>query len=321
MSVDPRPPDPLVLVPDGVSDAHDEPRHPENARRLHAVEEGIEADAGLRDLPRLDPDDLDAAALLAVHEDRHLRLVETAARSGGGWLDADTYCTARSWEVARRAAGAAAAAARAVGEGRAGHAFALVRPPGHHATRGQPMGFCLLNSVAVAARSAQQRLGIERIAIVDIDVHHGNGTQDVFYEDPSVLFCSLHQWPLYPGTGRAADTGRGRGAGTTRNVPIAPETGGEGWLAAFDEEVAPVVRAFVPQLILVSAGFDAHEADPLASLRLQTSDYAAVAARIAGLAAEAGAAGTAWCLEGGYDLLALPASVAAVLRTLAGAAA
>jgi acetoin utilization deacetylase AcuC-like enzyme len=309
----------LVLVPDGISDAHDEPRHPENARRLHAIAAGIDEDVALRDLPRLEPQELDTQTLLAVHSDRLLRGVETVARSGGGWLDPDTYCTDRSWDVALRAAGAAATAAVAVGEGRAAHGFALVRPPGHHATPHRPMGFCLLNNIAVAARAAQRQVGVRRVAIVDIDVHHGNGTQDIFYEDPDVLFCSLHQWPFYPGTGARGDVGAGPGAGATVNIPLQAGTRGEAWLAAFDERVAPAVRAFAPELILVSAGFDAHEADPLAELRLHTEDYAAVASRLAALAAETGASGTAWCLEGGYDLAALPASVTAVLRTLAGA--
>jgi acetoin utilization deacetylase AcuC-like enzyme len=307
---------PVVLVSDGVSDAHNEPGHPENARRLHAIAAGIDHDAALRDLPRLEPQDLDTELLLSVHSDRLLRSVEMVAQRGGGWLDPDTYCTARSWDVALHAAGAAAAAAVAVGEGRAAHGFALVRPPGHHATPSRPMGFCLLNNIAVAARAAQRQVGIGRAAIVDIDVHHGNGTQDIFYEDASVLFCSLHQWPFYPGTGATNEAGAGQGAGATVNVPLPAGTRGEAWLAAFDERVAPRVRAFKPELILVSAGFDAHEADPLAELRLHTEDYAAVASRLVALATETGATGTAWCLEGGYDLSALPASVVAVLHTL-----
>jgi acetoin utilization deacetylase AcuC-like enzyme len=311
---------PVVLVSDGVSDAHDQASHPENARRLHAIAAGIDADAALRDLPRLEPQELDPETLLTVHSDRHLRGVEALARGGGGWLDPDTYCTARSWEVALRAAGAAVAAAVAVGEGTAQHGFALVRPPGHHATPSRPMGFCLLNNIAIAARAAQRQTGAGRVAIVDIDVHHGNGTQDIFYEAPDVLFCSLHQSPLYPGTGARNETGAGQGAGTTVNVPLPAGTIGSAWLSAFDERVLPAVRAFAPELILVSAGFDAHEADPLAELRLHTEDYATVARRLAALAGETGARGTAWCLEGGYDLAALPASVVAVLHVLGEAA-
>jgi acetoin utilization deacetylase AcuC-like enzyme len=180
------------------------------------------------------------------------------------------------------------------------------------------MGFCLFNNAAVAARAAQRRHGLGRVAVVDIDVHHGNGTQDVFYDDPSVLYCSLHQWPLYPGTGRRSETGEGAGAGATLNVPLPPATTGEEWLAAFDEVVAPALRAHAPDLIVVSAGYDGHRADPLANLRLDTSTYAEVAHRLAGIAAESAEGRTVWVLEGGYDLDALSASVAATLRTLHG---
>src|SRR5437588_571850 len=169
--------------------------------------------------------------------------------------------------------GAAVAAVDTVCGGGSRTAFGLVRPPGHHATRAQAMGFCLFNNAAVAARAAQRLHGLERVAIVDIDVHHGNGTQDVFYDDPSVLYCSLHQWPLYPGTGRAAETGEGRGAGATVNVPVSPYTDGDQWLAAFDEVVVAAVHAHRPELVVVSAGYDAHQADPLAQLCLTEDTY------------------------------------------------
>jgi acetoin utilization deacetylase AcuC-like enzyme len=180
------------------------------------------------------------------------------------------------------------------------------------------MGLCLFTNAAVAARAAQRRHGLGRVAVVDIDVHHGNGTQDVFYDDPSVLYCSLHQWPLYPGTGRASETGEGAGAGATVNVPLPAATTGERWLAAFDQVVAPALRAHAPELIVVSAGYDGHRADPLANLQLDTATYAEVARRLAGIAAETAGGRTVWVLEGGYDLDALSASVAASLRTLHG---
>lgn len=313
---------PVLAVSDGISALHDEPWHPENAKRLQSIDARLSAGGGVSGVERaVASADVDGAVLRAVHREAHLLAVERAARSGGGWIDPDTYCTERSWEVALRAAGAAQEAVAAVGEGRARHAFALVRPPGHHATPRQAMGFCLLNNVAVAARAAQRLHGFGRVAIVDIDVHHGNGTQEVFVEDPSVLFCSLHQYPYYPFTGRATERGDGAGAGTTLNVPLPAGTTGEQWLIEFDALVAPAVRAYAPELILVSAGFDAHEADPMADLRLRTEDYAAIARRIAALAGELCEGRSVWCLEGGYDLEALPASVAAVLGALATAAA
>jgi acetoin utilization deacetylase AcuC-like enzyme len=257
--------------------------------------------------------------LRAVHTDRHILGVERTARGGGGWLDGDTYCTAQSYDVALRAAGAAMRATAMVMQGEAHNAFALVRPPGHHATPSQAMGFCLFNNAAVAARSAQRLHGAAKVAVVDIDVHHGNGTQDVFYDDPSVLYCSLHQWPLYPGTGLQRETGEGRGEGSTVNVPLPPGTDGERWLHAFESRVAPALAEHRPDLIVVSAGYDAHAADPLAELRLTTDTYAQVAARLAAIAGELCGGRTVWVLEGGYDLDALAASVGATLQSLEAA--
>jgi acetoin utilization deacetylase AcuC-like enzyme len=298
---------------------HDHPGHPETAARLRAVTDRLATDPALRGLPASPAPEADPALLRAVHTERHIMDVEQAARSGGGWLDGDTYCTARSYDVALRAAGAAMHATDMVMDGSARAAFGLVRPPGHHATPGQAMGFCLFNNAAVAARTAQRQHGAERVAIVDIDVHHGNGTQDVFWEDASVLYCSLHQWPLYPGTGLARETGAGAGEGTTVNVPLPPGTDGERWLHAFEARVVPALRAHRPDLIVVSAGYDAHAADPLAQLQLSTDTYAQVAARIASLAAELCAGRSVWLLEGGYDLDALAASVSASLQALEAA--
>jgi acetoin utilization deacetylase AcuC-like enzyme len=311
-------PVPVAILSDDTSDQHDAPGHPESARRLHAIVDHLAADPRLRDLPAMPVREADAALVLGAHQDAHLRRIERAARGGGAWIDPDTYCTDRSYDVALRAAGAAVEGVAAVCSGSARSAFAIVRPPGHHATRDRAMGFCLFNNAAIAARAAQSAHGLGRVAVVDIDVHHGNGTQDVFYDDPSVLYCSLHQWPLYPGTGRRAETGEGAGAGATVNVPLPPATTGEEWLAAFDEVVAPALRAHAPELIVVSAGYDGHRADPLANLRLDTATYAEVARRLAAIAAETAGGRTIWVLEGGYDLDALSASVAASLRTLQG---
>jgi len=311
--------EPLTIIHDDTFTEHDLPGHPENAQRLHAIARHLESHPRLHGLSSRTATEADSEALLEVHSDAHLRTIERVSHSGGGWLDADTYCTAASYSVARLAAGAAVDAVDAVCRGVTEHAVALVRPPGHHATRERAMGFCLFNNAAVATRAAQRRFGLEKVAIVDIDVHHGNGTQDIFYDDASVLYCSLHQWPLYPGTGGVGERGQGAGAGATLNVPLPPGTGGEGWLAAFDDAVAPAVRAFRPGLLVVSAGYDGHRADPLAELRLETDTYAAVAHRLLGLAAETDARGTVWLLEGGYDLDALAESVGVTLTALAGA--
>ena len=298
---------------------HDYPGHPETAARLRAITAKLGSDPALRGLPASPAPDADVDALRTVHTDRHILGIEHAARGGGGWLDGDTYCTPRSYEVALRAAGAAMRVTQMVMEGESRSAFALVRPPGHHATPSQAMGFCLFNNAAVAARTAQRLHGAAKVAIVDIDVHHGNGTQDVFYDDASVLYCSLHQWPLYPGTGPARETGSARAEGTTVNVPLPPGTDGEQWMSAFETRVAPALLAHRPDLIVVSAGYDAHAADPLAELRLSTDTYAQVASRLAALAAEVCGGRTVWVLEGGYDLDALAASVGATLQSLEAA--
>lgn len=239
-------------------------------------------------------------------------------------LDPDTYVAPCSIDAATRAAGSAAALVEAVlapdaqPQGTSMRlGAALLRPPGHHATRDAGMGFCILNNVAVAARTAL-RSGLSRVAVIDIDVHHGNGTEDVFWDDPRVLFCSLHQWPFYPGTGAAEHVGGGDGAGYTVNIPLSDGATDAVYEAAFDEIVLPILDEYAPELILVSAGFDAHERDPMASMKLSRAAYGAIARRLANAAAEKAAGRLIFVLEGGYDLFALENSLAAALLAAAG---
>jgi len=250
--------------------------------------------------------------LARVHDGWHLDDLARLSQEGGGSIDGDTYATPESWEIATRAAGAGLVAVDGLRAGRADLALVVARPPGHHALADRSMGFCLLNNVAVAA-AALADLG-ERVLIVDWDVHHGNGTEALFWDDPRVLYVSTHQWPCYPGTGRAGDVGGEPALGATLNVPLPPGATGDVVRRAFDRLVSPAVEAFGPTWVLISAGFDAHRADPLADLALTTGDFADLARVVAGYAPAPGR--LVLFLEGGYDLGALRASVAATLGAL-----
>jgi acetoin utilization deacetylase AcuC-like enzyme len=248
-----------------------------------------------------------------VHPGRYLDAIEALSDAGGGHVDADTALSRDSFDVALRAAGAGLDAVARLEAGEADVAFCAVRPPGHHATPGRPMGFCLMNNVAVTAMALADRG--ERVLVVDYDAHHGNGTQDVFYADPRVLYVSLHQHPLYPGTGALGDIGHGEGIGTTVNLPLPPGATGDVYRAALDEVLVPLAEAWAPTWLLVSAGFDAHRLDPLTSLGLTSGDFADITVALRQLV---GQGRCVLFLEGGYDLDALTACTGAVLGALAG---
>lgn len=312
---------PCVLLVNPEHSAHAYPGHPERPERVDAILRAVaSADLGLAPVPSPPaPESL----IHRVHDPRYLEPLDRAEASGGGMIPPDTYLRPGSMRAARTAAGAVVEGVNRVLHGSAQHAFAVVRPPGHHAEHAGAMGFCLINSVAVGVFAAREQ-GVRRVAIIDFDVHHGNGTQDTFYEDPDVLYCSTHQYgiwegrPFYPGIGSADERGRGVGEGLTVNVPFPGGAGDDEILGAYRTQVARAVETFKPELILVSAGFDAHQDDPLAGLELSTDAYRQIAELITSWANRFANGRTVWALEGGYDLEALGQSAVACLRVLTG---
>lgn len=288
--------------------------HPESPQRLRSVMRALEESGLAAKLMALEAPAAEREHLERVHDPEHVDLVFGAAPDRGyAYLDPDTSMNPKSLSAALRAAGAVVKATDLVMAGEARNAFCAVRPPGHHATPTTAMGFCLVSNISVVAAALAERG--ERVWIFDFDAHHGNGTQAVFEADPRVLFVSLHEWPLYPGTGRATETGTGDGLGTTLNVPLPAGATGDIYLHAFDEVIAPVVERFAPTWLLISAGFDAHRADPLTDMGLSAGDYPALVRRALALVPPRR---TIAMLEGGYDLAALQASTAGVLGALAG---
>ncbi|MBI5136019.1 MAG: histone deacetylase [Nitrospirae bacterium] len=295
--------------------------HPECPDRLRAVLAGLDR-SGLRPaLTPVSPYDAEAAWLGLVHTPSHLARVEAAAGMAWGgnvYLDPDTPVSPGSRQAARKAAGGVLAAIDRVVAGELDNAFCLVRPPGHHAEPNRAMGFCLYNNVAIGARYLQRRHGLERVLIVDWDVHHGNGTQAAFWTDPSVLYYSIHQYPFYPGSGAADERGAGAGEGTTVNCPMAAGCGDVDYLNELERVLLPAAERFRPHFILVSAGFDAHLDDPLAHMRVSADGFGRMTLLVRDLAARLCGGRLVTVLEGGYDLDALAASVNAHVAALSG---
>ena len=288
-------------------------RHPERPARLEAVVAGVSAaDLGEALVP-FAPRVATRAELELVHDAAYLDAVEQFCRDGGGRLDPDTGASPASYEAALLAAGAGLDAVDRLERGEGAAAFCAVRPPGHHALANRAMGFCLFNNVAVTAAALADRG--ERVLIVDFDAHHGNGTQDLFYDDPRVTYVSMHEWPLFPGTGALDEIGDGDAAGRTINFPFPAGTAGDAYLAAVDEVVTPFAEAWQPTWLLISAGFDAHRLDPLTDMGLTSGDYGLLTQRLVGLVKPGRVVGF---LEGGYDLDALAASAGACVSALAG---
>ena len=288
------------------------PGHPERPDRLRAIAKVLE-DEAFAALDRQQSPEGDEATILYAHPAEFVETVRSRIpQEGLARIDGDTSASPKSWQAALTAIGAANAAVDDVFSGAADNVFVAARPPGHHAEKATAMGFCLFNNAAIAARHAQKAHGADRVAIVDWDVHHGNGTQDIFWDDPSVLYCSTHQMPLYPGTGARGETG----AGNIVNAPLASGTGGEVFREAFLSRVLPAIDRFQPDLIIVSAGFDAHHRDPLAEIDLTEDDFDWATGKLLDKADRWSGGRLVSLLEGGYDLQGLAFSVAAHLRRL-----
>jgi acetoin utilization deacetylase AcuC-like enzyme len=292
------------------------PGHPDTPERLVVLERELAARDWLGWERRPAPAATEAALEL-VHTTGHVRAIRELCEAGGGAIDQDTFVGRPSWVAALHAAGGAREMTRALIAGEAAVGFCGVRPSGHHAESGRAMGFCLFNNVAVAAAAAIAEFGLERVLVFDWDVHHGNGTEEIFAPRSDVLFASLHQSPLYPGTGPMEFAGNGAGEGYTINLPVPPGTGEADWMELFDQVVMPASEAFGPQLVLVSAGFDAHAADPLAECRLRTETFAIMAGRLRDFTSTAGIP-LGMVLEGGYNHEVLAESVCTILPVLAG---
>lgn len=304
----------VFYYPEG-HQAHFQPGHPERPERLEAIRR-LFKDLGWWDAtPRLAPIQVPESVLTKIHAPEYLKLLKAACRHGQS-LDPDTFTTPASWELALHTAGGAAAVAEAVWKREARSGFALTRPPGHHATHAGGMGFCLLNNVAIASEYLLQTCGAQRLAIVDLDLHHGNGTQDIFYSRPEVLYISTHQYPFYPGTGWITDQGAGAGKGATLNLPLPAYSGDRAYLAAMSHVILPMLERFEPQALLVSVGFDTHWRDPIGQMLLSAGAYKQLIDALVTCADKTCDGRVALFLEGGYDLDASAACAAGCTAAL-----
>jgi len=304
-----------ILFYDDIFLKHDTGHHPENAQRLVSIRNHLKKE-GLWENVRTGPRAATEEEIRANHEARYIAHCRKVAAGGGGMLDPDTVVSTGSYNAAVHAAGAMIEAADAVMADKAKSAVCLVRPPGHHALSAQGMGFCLFNNIAIAAHYLRRKRGLDKVAIVDWDVHHGNGTQDSFYRDPSVLFFSIHRYPFYPGTGAATETGEGEGKGATINKPVPYGISRAEYISTFEEVLTGPVKNFKPEIILISAGFDAHVNDPIAGLCLEHEDFGALTKIVKRVAGETCGGKIVATLEGGYDLGDLPKCVAAHIKSL-----
>jgi len=306
----------IYFYPEGHID-HFEIGHPERPERVETIRTALQ-NAGLWDpYPKIQPFDLAELLLQEVHSPAYLNLLEMTCRRSGH-LDMDTYTTPASWQLAHRAAGGASALAASIWEGKAKRGFALTRPPGHHATHGQGMGFCLMNNIAIAAQYLIKDYVVERLAIVDLDLHHGNGTQDIFWSRNDVLYISTHQSPFYPGTGRLDDIGEGKGEGWTVNFPLPPGSGDIAFTTIMDELILPLLDQRSPQVLLVSYGFDTHWLDPLGQLQLTAECYGNLIKKLCTWADIHCEGKIGLFLEGGYDLNAGSACSVAAISAMTG---
>ena len=296
-----------VVIYDDIYLKHDTgPNHPENSARIINTIKHLRSANCWQKLDIKKPRAATEAEVSAIHSTSQIEQVAEIARSGGGYLDPDTYVSPDSYEAALYAAGAPLTAIDLIMDKKADNAFCLVRPPGHHATPEKGMGFCLFNNVAIAAKYIQSRYSLDRIVIIDWDVHHGNGTQDAFYDDPSVMYFSMHRYPFYPGTGAEEETGKDSGSGFTINIPLSYNTEPQEYLKFFEDILEKRIKPFNPQFILISSGFDAYRLDPISGLSLEASDYNKLTKLTQNVAKDCCDGRIVSCLEGGYHLLDLP---------------
>ena len=296
-----------VVIYDDIYLKHDTgPNHPENSARIINTIEHLRSANCWQKLDIKKPRAATEAEVSAIHSTSQIEQIAEIARSGGGYLDPDTYVSSDSYEAALNAAGAPLTAIDLIMDKKVDNAFCLVRPPGHHATPEKGMGFCLFNNVAIAAKYIQSRYSLDRIVIIDWDVHHGNGTQDAFYDDPSVMYFSMHRYPFYPGTGAEEETGKDSGSGFTINIPLSYNTEPQEYLKFFEDILEKRIKPFKPQFILISSGFDAYRLDPISGLSLEASDYNKLTKLTQNIAKDCCDGRIVSCLEGGYHLLDLP---------------